>query len=149
VRIAAWLLVAGVALVGVSGCGTDDPFAAYCDEVAAQQRPLTEALAQGAPTGLLAALPSFQALADQAPDDLVDEWAVVTQRLSTLQRALEAADVDPRTYNPQRPPSGVSDADRTAIETAAMGLVAPAMAAALDGVQQQARDVCKTPLSLS
>ncbi|MGA8255835.1 MAG: hypothetical protein WB767_04590 [Nocardioides sp.] len=133
----------------LSGCGDDDPFAAYCDEVQDQQRPLTEALAQGAPTGLLAALPSFRALAEQAPDDLVDEWAVVTQRLATLERALSAADVDPGSYDPQRPPSGLTDGERAVIETAAIALVEPAMSNALDAVQQQSRDVCKAPLSLS
>lgn len=148
-RILVRAVVAGVALAGLVGCGDADPYTGYCDEVSEQQRPLTEALAQGAPNGLLAALPSFRALAAKAPDDLVDEWAVVTQRLSTLERALEAAEVDPGTYDPQRPPSGLSDAERSAIETAAIGLVAPAMSTALDGVQQQARDVCKTPLSLS
>lgn len=143
------LVVVLVGLGGLAGCGEDEPFAAYCAEVREQQRPVTEALGQGAPTGLLAALPSFLALAEEAPRDLVDEWAVVTQRLASLQRALAAAEVDPASYDPQRPPSGLSDAERAAIETAAIALVAPAMSAALDAVQQQARDVCKTPLSLS
>ncbi|MAS54929.1 MAG: hypothetical protein CMJ44_09970 [Pimelobacter sp.] len=134
--------------MGLAGCGEDDPFTRYCDEVADQQQPLTEAAAAGPTRGLLEALPSFRALQEKAPDDIADEWAVVVQRLTVLDEALQAADLDPATYDPAQPPAGLSAADTAAISAAASGLVTDAMRTALDAVQQQSRDVCKTPLSL-
>ena len=130
-------------------CGTDrdDVIDAYCAEVRDQQAPLTEAAASGA-TGLLEALPSFEALRDKSPDDIADAWAVVVQRTRVLADALDDAGVDPASYAPGEPPAGVSEADRAAIAAAASGLLTDAMRQALDRVQQQARDVCKTPLSV-
>ncbi len=119
----------------------------YCDEVQTQQKPLTEAAASGA-TGLLDALPSFEALREKAPTDIVDAWIVVVQRISVLADALDDAGVDPAAYALGEPPEGVSDTDQAAIAAAATGLRTEAMRDALDTVQQQARDVCKTPLSL-
>ena len=63
------LLAVATCSVGCSlaGCGDDDPFAAYCDEVQAQQQPLTEALATEGPTALINALPSFRKLSERRP----------------------------------------------------------------------------------
>ena len=128
------------------GCGEEDRFAVYCDEVKAQQRAVTEALAAG-DTALLQALPSFQKLAKKAPDDIKDEWAIVTDRIEALDEALDDADIDPTDYDRDKPPASLSAEDKAAIDEAAAGLALPDMAEAFAGVQQQARDVCKTPLS--
>ena len=45
-------------------------------------------------------------------------------------------------------PAGLTDEQRQRIEDAAVALADPAVVAAFDGVQQQAKDVCHTPLSL-
>jgi hypothetical protein len=130
-------------------CGDeDDPFAAYCDEVKAQQAALSEDLAGGETTGLIDALPEFEKLASKSPDDLRDEWHTVTSRIGSLVDALESAGVDPATYNRRKPPAGLSDADRDAIDAAARSMARPEMVQALAGVEQQARDVCRTPLTL-
>lgn len=144
VGVAALLLLAPLA----AGCAEDDPFEAYCSEVEAQQAGLSEVLAPGDRTALLDALPSFRRLAEKAPEDLRDEWRTVTTRLEALQEALEEAGVDPASYDREAPPAGLDRAERRAIDAAARGLATPEMQAALDGVQQQARDVCKTPLFL-
>jgi len=136
------------ASVGLVGCGDDDPFEAYCEEVKAQQASLSDDLAGAEATGLINALPEFEQLEAKAPDDLQDEWNTVTSRIGTLIDALESAGVDPATYDRKRPPEGLSDEERDAIDAAARALAAPATATALDGVEQQARDVCKTPLVL-
>ena len=138
-------LLLGTALVG---CGEDDPFAAYCDEVQAQQKAITEALATEGPTALIEALPSFQALSDKAPNDIADDWSMLVGGIEGLVEALEDADVDPATYDRETPPDGVTDEQQAAIDAAARRLTAPETAIALEAVQQQARDVCKTPLSL-
>lgn len=139
-----------VALAGASlaGCGEDDPFATYCDEVQEQQKPLTEALAVEGPTALIEALPSFEALSDKAPDDITDDWLILVRGIEGLVQALEDADVDPATYDRDQPPAGVSKEQQAAIDTAARRLTASDTVLALEAVQQQARDVCKTPLSL-
>ena len=142
--------VLGVALLGatVAGCGEDDPFAAYCEEVSSQQRAITEALAVEGPTALIEALPSFEALSDKAPNDITDEWLVLVRGIEGLAQALEDADADPATYDRDEPPAGVTEEQQAAIDTAARRLTAPETVLALEAVQQQARDVCKTPLSL-
>lgn len=128
-------------------CGGESVIDGYCAEVRDQQTALTEAAASGA-TGLLEALPSFEVLREKAPDDIVDAWTVVVQRVTVLSDALDDAGVDPTSYDPEAPPADLSDDDRAAITAAATGLLTDAMREALDRVQQQARDVCKTPLSL-
>lgn len=141
-------VLAAVITVVVVTRGDDDRFADYCAEVQEQQAPITEAAALGAPQALLAALPSFERLSAEAPDDLVDEWAVVVQRITALRDAVDAAGIDAATYDPEHPPADLTTDDQARLTTAASGLLTLAMKDALDGVEQQARDVCKTPLSL-
>ena len=146
-------LIAGAALVAVApltlaGCGEDDPFAAYCEEVEAQQATLSEDLAGDEATGLIDALPEFERLADKAPSDLRDEWQTVISRIESLRDALGSAGVDAATYDRSEPPPGITAEEKDAIDAAAQALATPEMARALAGVEQQARDVCKTPLTL-
>jgi hypothetical protein len=148
VRVAGAVLLA-VGSVLLVGCGDDDdPFASYCEQVEAQRPALSEALAAGGPTGLIDALPAFEKLAAKAPDDLQDEWDTVTSRIGDLVSALEDADVDPATYDRNRPPAGLTREEQDAIDAAAKALATTEMTEALNGVEQQARDVCKTPLTL-
>jgi len=133
----------------VVGCGDDeDPFEGYCKEVEDQRPALSDDLSGGGATGLIDALPEFERLAAKAPDDIRDEWDTVTSRIGDLIFALEDADVDPATYDRERPPASLTDEEKDAIDAAAQALVTPEMAGALDGVEQHARDVCKTPLTL-
>ncbi len=148
-RIVVRLAVLAAISVPVVGCGDDDdPFEAYCKELKAQRESLSEDLAGDTGTSLIDALPEFERLQDKSPDDIADEWAIVTTRIGDLVDALEDAGVDPATYNRRKPPAGLTDDEKAAIDAAATALVTPEMKAALDGVQQQARDVCKTPMTL-
>lgn len=147
-----------VGLLVVAGCGSDDdgdPYAIperfqdYCEEVDARQGEITEALAAGGETsGLIQALPSFEALAAKAPDDIADDWDVVIERIHDLVDALDAADVDPDSYDRRHPPAGLDPDDRDAIDAAATALVSATTGHAMSSVQQHARDVCKTSLAL-
>lgn len=146
VVLAAVLLVGG--LLVLRETSDEDTIEDYCAEVEDRRAEIGAAISAGPTTGLIRALPSFEALAERAPDDIRDEWAVVTTRIQDLLDAFEAAGVDPSTYDREKPPSDVSAEDQEAIETAAVRLGSQETRTALAGVDQQARDVCHTPLSL-
>ncbi|WP_139175490.1 DUF3053 domain-containing protein [Nocardioides lianchengensis] len=134
-------------LLPLTACA-GDPAEDYCATVQEHQEELTEIVAAGGPTALLGALDAFRDLQEQAPGDIRDEWQQVVGRLDDLEEALEDADVDPQTYDAAEPPDDLSAADRSRIAAAGRALVAPETADALEALQQQARDVCKTPLTL-
>ena len=129
-----------------TGCA--DQKEKYCDAVEDHQQELGEVLGDGSPDALLKALPIFADLADEAPDDLRDEWKTVIDALEGLQQALEDAGVDPATYDRDHPPEGLSQADQDAIDAAAGELTSEATVTAFSGVDQQAKDVCGTPLQI-
>lgn len=146
-----FLVLAGVVLVGVllfRDTGRDDPYEAYCSAVVDHRSELGAALTAGKETGLLRALPAFEDLADKAPDDIRADWRLVVDRVGALRDALTEAGVDPSSYDAAKPPAGLEPAQVKAIETAATQLAAQDTTTAIGRVQQQARDVCKTPLSL-
>lgn len=134
-------------LVLMGACGGDAQ-ETYCEAVEKHQATLGEAVGSGDPVALLDALDVLRDLQDQAPADIADEWQQVVGRLQALQDALDDAGVDAASYDRADPPADLDPADRSAIEGAARELVSDETALALEGLQQQARDVCKTPLSL-
>lgn len=139
-------LALAVALPLAGACS--DAESDYCQVVEERQEELTEVLADSGPTALIEALPIFEELSAQAPVDIRDEWATVIDALQGLEEALEDAGVDPATYDAENPPAGLGMEERDRIEAAASVVADPKTAAALAGVDQQARDVCKTPLYL-
>ena len=150
------LLVAALAVVAAvvvgflvlrSG-GEDEPFASYCDAVTDHREDVGAALSAGPTTGLLRALPSFEALAKESPEDIKGDWTLVVGRITALKEALDDAGVEAATYSFDRPPAGLPVEDKEAIDAAAARLGAADTATALAHVEQQARDVCKTPLSM-
>jgi hypothetical protein len=141
------LLVIGLLAAALTGCG-GDPYDAYCDAVKDRQEQLTRTLDTGGPQALLRALPTFEELQDRAPNDIEDDWAVLTRSLSELKEALDDAGVDPATYDPSKPPAGVTKAAQDRIAAAATAVGGERTQAALAAVDQQARDVCHAPLTL-
>ena len=130
----------------LAGCA--DQKEKYCDTVEDHQQELGEVLGDGTPDALLKALPIFRDLRDEAPEDIRDEWKTVIDALEGLQQALEDAGVDAATYDREHPPEGVSQDDRDAIDAAARELTSDATVTAFSGVDQQAKDVCGTPLQI-
>lgn len=132
----------------LAGCSDtpEEVRADYCESVAARQVELSEILAEESPATLLRALPVFRDLGADAPRDIEDDWARVIDALTALDEALDDAGVDAAAYDADRPPAEVTEAQQRAISRAADGVARPEVAAALAGVQQQAKDVCKTPL---
>lgn len=146
-----FLVLAAVVLVGVvlfRDAGAEDPYEDYCNAVVEHRSELGAALQAGDQTGLLRALPAFEDLAAEAPDDIRADWRIVVDRVTGLRDALADAGVDASTYDAEKPPAGLTDAQVKAIASAATRLTASDTGTAIGRVQQQARDVCKTPLSL-
>jgi hypothetical protein len=138
------LLLVLAAVPGLAACGGDD----YCGAVEEHQAELTDVTASGSPAALLTALPIFRDLAEQSPDDIRDDWKVFLDPLEELDDTLRDVDVDPATYDPEELPAELSEEERGRIEAAGAALADPEVARAFDSVQQQAKDVCHTPLSL-
>ena len=136
-------LVLAAALL--TGCGGGDD---YCDAVKDHQADLTDVTASGEPGALLQALPIFRDLEEQAPDDIRDDWEAFLDPLEELDDALDDAGIDPATYDGKQLPGDLSAEEKKRIEDAAAGILAPTVVQAFDSVQQQAKDVCHTPLSL-
>lgn len=132
---------------GLAGCGGSVQ-ADYCSAVKSRQSHLSAVLGEGGNAALLQALPTFRELQDKAPEDIRDDWKTVVDRLTALQRALAAAGVEAQEYDAKHPPADVTASQRRAIADAATKLGSTATVTALNAVQQHARDVCHTPLSL-
>lgn len=146
-------LLAGLALLlpVLNGCG-GDPYDDYCEVVADTQTELTEITSSGERGALLKALPLYRELLDEAPSDITDEWQVVIGSLEGLQEALDEAldgtGVEPSAYDPENPPDGVTPEEQDAVAAAADAVGSVETQEAFRGVEQQARDVCQTPLTL-
>lgn len=140
--------LAATSLVGAlfAACASEQE--RYCEAVEERQAELTEILATGGDAALLDALGIFRGLAEEAPPDIRDEWGVVNDRIAGLADALDAAGVDPASYDAEQPPADLAEEDRRRIEDAARDLGAEDTQQALADVEQQALDVCRTALSL-
>ena len=143
-RLTAVLVLVLVLAAGLSACGGQD----YCGAVEEHQAEITDVTSSGSPAALLEALPIFRDLAEQAPDDIRDDWSTFLDPLGELDDALRDAGVDPASYAEEDLPAELSDVERTRIEAAGATLADAAVVRAFDSVQQQAKDVCHTPLSL-
>ena len=140
------LLVVALLLPLLAGCGSQQD--EYCGAVKDHQRELSDIVGSGDPDALLQALDVFRDLQGKAPGDITDEWQQVVTSIEGLQKALEDAGVDPATYDRAHPPAGLSADDRARIDAAAKALGSGTTLRALQDLDQQARDVCKTPLTL-
>lgn len=140
------ILPVAVLVVGLTaGCSSDQE--TYCQAVEDHQAELSDIAASEEPGAIIGALDAYRDLREKAPGDLRDEWSQVVTRLEALQQALDDAGVDPASYDPRTTPDGLPADDRRAIEGAARDLGQPETVEAMGGIEQQALDVCKAPLS--
>lgn len=142
------VVVAGLVLAAplAAGCSSDKE--SYCEAVKEHQGRLGEIASEGGPSALLDALPIYRELQDDAPRDITDEWQQVIRSLDGLEQALDDAGVDVATYDPKKPPPDLDDEQVDAIADAADQVGSRETQQALQGLEQQALDVCQTPLSL-
>lgn len=127
-------------------CGDDKD--GYCDAVSEHQEHLSEIVGGGEPDAMLQALDIFQDLADRAPSDISDEWQQVVGSVESLQDALDDAGVDGATYDRDNPPRDLTAEQRKSIDDAAARVGGAETVQAIKDLDQQARDVCHTPLTL-
>ncbi|HXH79393.1 hypothetical protein [Nocardioides sp.] len=140
-------VVATVALTGCVGEERTGPDSDYCQAVQEHQTALSDIAASTEPGAVFEALDHYRDLADQAPTDLRDEWSQVISRIEALEAALDEADVDPSAYDPKTTLESLPAEERNAITGAARDLGDEATVQAMSGIEQQALDVCKTPLN--
>lgn len=137
------VLLASLAVTGCSG----DPHAGYCEAVGEHQADLGEVAASDDAGAVFDALDDYEALAEEAPRDIADDWAAVVGPLRALEEVLAAHDVDPSTYTADEPPPGLGADAREDIEAAARTVGSRRTVEAMSAVEQHALDVCGTPLS--
>jgi hypothetical protein len=142
-RLALALVLSVAALTGCAG----DETSGYCKAVEEHQVELSDVAASTNPGAIFDVLGPYRDLRDAAPRDLRDEWSQVIGRLEALQSALDAAGVDPSTYDPKTTLRSLPATERAAIQGAARDLGDERVVAAMAGIEQQALDVCKMPLS--
>lgn len=145
----ALVLVALLLLAGtLAGCGEPSPEErreTYCDLVDEKSEELTRATDEGGPGAFVDVLPTLEELGDAAPSDLKDEWQVFLNALHGLRDVLEDTGVDPDQVTGELPETLTRD-ERRRIRGAAALLVSDEVRAAVQGIEQQALDVCKTQL---
>ena len=139
--------LAGLLVAGVLATGCADDQERYCDAVRDRQTELSEQVGGGGATALIDGLATVRGArrggALRHPRRVV---AADRPRRGALRDALGDAGVDAATYDAERPPAGLDDADRDRIAQAARDLGADETQRALADLEQQALDVCQTPL---
>ncbi|RLV50222.1 hypothetical protein D9V37_05750 [Nocardioides mangrovicus] len=139
------LAVAAVLLLVASGCGSQRE--RYCSALKTDQKQLSQILSTSDPGGLITGLPTLKALGAKAPDELTDEWQTFLNAVEGLRDALDAAGVKPSQYRDGLPAS-VTGAKKQAVVDAADTLASDGVVDAANGIETQARDVCKLDLGL-
>lgn len=145
-------MVAAALLTGTGLVGCASEIETYCGELAAQQPRLTElALEADEPASdvLTQTLDVLGGLRDAAPGDIADEWATLVFAYEGLVEAFEAAGTTPTEFDPASPPEGVAESERKRIIDAAAELRGSRVSQAAEEIEQHARDVCKTDLSIT
>lgn len=140
-------LLAVLLLLPLAAACSGDPQEDYCERVEDHQAALTEVAASEDMAAIFDALDAYDDLAEHAPRDLSDDWDAVVDPLHALEDVLGEHDVDASTYSADEPPTGLDDAARSEIETAAHAVGSERTVTAMAAVEQHALDVCGTPLS--
>jgi hypothetical protein len=138
-------LTVGLLLAAV-GCGDDEQ--TYCKALEADQKVFSEMQDDPSGVGLLKHTDTFHQLADKAPDDLTDEWQTFLGAIDAFEQTLDDTGVKADDFVDGRPPAGLSAVDRTRIANAASELSSADVVEAANGIEQQAKDVCKLQLGL-
>ncbi len=138
-----------VLLVPLLAAGCASQQEQYCSALEEEQQTLAE-LGEGGfdESGTVARTTDvFQRLAEEAPEDLRDEWDTLTGAWQGLERALEAAGAEESMFENGERPEGMSAEDYDRISQAAVQLRSTRVVEAASGVEQHAQDVCGVDLT--
>lgn len=141
------VLLTALVLLPLSGCG-ENTIDAYCTQLRTDRTKIADMVDSDSPSPLLANLSLLHDLADRAPSDVADEWQTFLAALDALQKTLQDAGVKASEFVGGKPPAGLSTTDRTALSDAVAALGTDDVLGAADGIEQQARDVCKVNFGL-
>ena len=137
---------AAVLLLSLQACGDDEK--AYCTALSADQKLFAEMADDTTGVGLLDHRTTLHALAGKAPDDLTDEWQTFLGALDAFAATLHEVGVESGDFVGGQPPPTLSAADRARVAAAASELSDADVVEAANGIEQQAKDVCKLQLGL-
>lgn len=141
------LAVLAPVLLVPAACGGDSS-EDYCAALKADQGTFAEMQEDSSGLGLLRQRPLLRRLADLAPDDLSDEWQTFLGALDAFSQTLDDVGVEPEDFVDGRPPATLGAAERTRVANAASELSSDDVVEAANGIEQQAKDVCKLQLGL-
>jgi hypothetical protein len=131
----------------LAGCSSQQE--QYCAALEEEQQTLTE-LGEGGfeESGTVARTTDvFERLAQEAPEDLRDEWDALTGAWRGLEQALEDAGADESMFEAGERPEGMSAEDYDRISQAAVQLRSTRVVEAATGIEQHAQDVCEVDLT--
>lgn len=131
----------------LTACGSSS-VDGYCAQLQTDRTKIADMITADTPSALLGNLPLLHDLADQAPEDVADEWQTFLGALDALDKALGRADVKASDFKDGKPPATLSAADRASIAGAVQQVSSDDVVTAANGIEQQARDVCKVNLGL-
>lgn len=144
-RLLAAVLAGVLVVAGTAGCASDED--RYCAALRDHQAAFAD-MADAGGAALVDHLAMLRSLAKKAPDDLTDEWQAFVSAVAGLKEALDDAGVSPDSFRSGQAPPGVTPADAARIRDAANQLTQEDVVSAVQGIDQQARDVCKIQLGL-
>ena len=141
-------LVLLLLLVLLAGCG--EPSAEYyCEQLREDREEIADILASEDPGALQGEnLRLLEDLGEQAPRDLREEWSLLLDALQGLEQALDDADLTAEDFEDGEPPPSADEDDLASLEVAVSRVQAPDVVAAAQGIETQARDVCRVNLGL-
>lgn len=143
-RLLATVLLVGTGL-SAAACQEGDDREDYCDLVESRAEELTRTVDEGGAGAFIELLPTLQELGRAAPGDLKDEWRTFLNALEALRDVLEETGVEPEEVDGKLPDDLTGDERRRVRSTAAL-LGSPEVVTAVQGIEQQALDVCHTPI---
>lgn len=133
-------------LLPLTGCG--DPIKSYCSDLQGHRKELAAMTETASPTGLINHLQMLQDLAKHAPSDLTDEWQTLINAVVDLKKAVADSGHKPSDFDDDTMPGDISETKKKAIRDAATRLGSDDVVRAGQGIEQQARDVCKVNIGI-
>lgn len=141
--------VVGFLLLAVGCGGSEDSVASefrdYCAVAKQEQAVFVD---DGTGLGLVTNVAKLERIAEEAPEDLTDEWQVLIAAVNGLGDALASVGLEPGDFVDGQPPAATSTAAKQTIAAAANRLSQSDVIEAANGIEQHAKDICKLQLGL-